>query len=91
LGKRCCKICGCTEERWLTIDHINGGGTKHCKKLGQNRLKLYQLIITDPDRKSKYRILCQQDNFLLPLYGNDERKLKAAHRRNNKRIWGLPH
>ena len=29
-----CACCGETEKLFLTIDHINGGGTKHRKKIG---------------------------------------------------------
>ena len=37
LGKNCCECCGEKHLEFLAIDHINGGGGKHRKKLGNNK------------------------------------------------------
>ena len=52
------RLCACCNEphlRFLTVDHINGGGNKQRKTIGQGRL--YQWLIKNnfPDG---YQILC---------------------------------
>ena len=85
--KRYCNFCGCEIERWLTIDHIKGGGTKHRKELGiSDNIMLYRLVAADSNAKSKYRILCGGCNFYLPLYGGNEQELKKAIKLEHKRI-----
>lgn len=37
-GGYTCKCCGETEKAFLTIDHINGGGSKHRKEVGQSNI-----------------------------------------------------
>jgi len=33
-GKNCCACCGESHIEFLSIDHVNGGGSKHLKKIG---------------------------------------------------------
>lgn len=56
----CCDCCGEKEKLFLSIDHINGGGTKHKAKYS-NPNKMYKAIIKESD-KTKYRILCMNCN-----------------------------
>lgn len=60
LGGKCVQ-CGETDWRCLQIDHINGGGCKH-HKLKQTWGVMID-VINDPDRKSKYQLLCANCNW----------------------------
>lgn len=60
-----CACCGESERDFLTIDHINGGGTAHRKELGG---KVYaQLRRTG--FPAGYRVLCWNCNWAHRLYG----------------------
>lgn len=56
-GKRC-EICGQNNEKFLTIDHINGGGNKHRKNTNGN---MYYWLIKH-NFPSGFRILCYNCN-----------------------------
>jgi hypothetical protein len=62
-----CKCCGDTTKEFLTIDHINGGGTKHRKETGCG-LGFYYWLIRNNFPK-EYRTLCMNCNFSLGKYG----------------------
>ena len=82
-----CVICGCIEDRMLTIDHVGGGGAQHRKETGsRSTVVFYRLVVSDVNAKFKYRILCGGCNFYLPLYGNNEQELKKAIKLEHKRI-----
>lgn len=53
-----CTCCGETIESFLTIDHINGGGNKHRKSVGNSSTSVYYNIIKEGFPKDKYQILC---------------------------------
>jgi hypothetical protein len=55
-----CSCCGETIYEFLSIDHINGGGTKH-RKVMRNSRQLYQWII-DNNYPEDLRILCYNCN-----------------------------
>jgi hypothetical protein len=65
-------FCQCCDEKrmeFLTIDHIDGGGTEH-----RRRLKIrsgYQMYVWLRDAKYPpgYRVLCMNCNFAIGLYG----------------------
>ena len=81
---RVCILCGCEEERWLTIDHIGGGGKEHVKQC--NGMEgVCRAILKDPHAKKKYRTLCYGCNCLRAVYSSD-RALKVAIRREHARI-----
>lgn len=75
-----CACCGELDPFRLAIDHINGGGVKHCKEIG-GRKNLVRWI-----RKNKYppifRILCHNCNFSHGRNGycphNKEKELNNA-------------
>jgi hypothetical protein len=48
------------EERFLTIDHINGGGSQHRKKIGHGHFYLWLYNHGYPDG---YQVLCMNCNF----------------------------
>lgn len=60
-GKMYCECCKESNYEFLTVDHINGGGRKHRKELGNNGQGLYNWL-----KKNKYppgfRILCYNCN-----------------------------
>jgi hypothetical protein len=53
-----CEICGETLPELLTIDHINGGGTKHREKVGN----IYKFLRNNNYPSVGYRILCANCN-----------------------------
>lgn len=53
-GGYICKCCGETIELFLTIDHINGGGNNHRKKIGK---KIINWLIRN-DLPPGYQVLC---------------------------------
>ena len=55
-GGRFCKCCGETIERFLTIDHMNGGGIQHRKELGGGQ-KLYPWLQRN-NYPEGFQILC---------------------------------
>ncbi len=59
-----CDCCSESYLEFLTIDHINGGGTKHRKELKNHYYK--QLL--DIPISSEYRVLCMNCNFSFGLY-----------------------
>jgi hypothetical protein len=58
-----CELCGTTKFEFLTIDHVNGGGSKHFAELrlngGQN---LYRVLRDLGYPKDEYRLLCYNCN-----------------------------
>ena len=71
-----CKCCGEKKFEFLTIDHIEGGGAEHRKKVG-NGIRFYYWI-----RKNKYpkglRVLCWNCNCSLGVYGYCPHKNKKV-------------
>jgi hypothetical protein len=59
LGKVCVQ-CNNTDERWLQIDHIHGGGTKERRK-HLHSLGYYQQMY---DHLEDYQILCANCNWI---------------------------
>lgn len=57
-----CVCCGETEPRFLTLDHINGGGRKHRKEIGGHR-KLKQWLKANNWPRDQYRLLCMNCQF----------------------------
>jgi hypothetical protein len=54
-----CKCCGETTERFLTIDHINGGGYQHRREI---KNALYRWLIQN-SFPSEFQTLCMNCNF----------------------------
>lgn len=55
-----CNCCNEDNYQFLTVDHINGGGNKHRKEIGQ--LTLYKWLI-DNNFPKGFQILCFNCNF----------------------------
>ena len=56
-----CNCCGETEIMFLTIDHINGGGTKHMRTLANNGRLFYDWLEKN-NFPPGYQVLCQNCN-----------------------------
>lgn len=61
-----CACCGETEPKFLSIDHVNGGGIKHRKSRGAHRA---MLDIVRAGFPADYRLLCHNCNQALGFYG----------------------
>jgi hypothetical protein len=63
-----CSCCGETEENFLSIDHINGGGNDQRKILGAGGYALYRWIINN-DFPEGFRVLCMNCNWAKGIFG----------------------
>lgn len=71
--------CDCCDEdliEFLTIDHVNGGGTKHRIKIGFGNL--YRWLIRNKFPEG-YRVLCMNCNFSYGKYGYCPHRTKGKH------------
>ena len=63
-----CSCCAEHRKEFLTIDHINGGGNKHRKRIGGAGAPFYRWL-----KKRNYpvgfRVLCMNCNFAIGVYG----------------------
>ncbi len=57
--KMCCEVCGEEDVDVLTLNHINGGGYKHRKKIGSD---FYGWIVRN-NFPSGYNVLCFNCNW----------------------------
>ncbi len=62
-GKCVCVLCGYNDIRALTVDHINGNGLEHRKKIKRSGTGMYYWLrkASYPDG---YQILCMNCQFL---------------------------
>lgn len=61
-----CECCGVKEVKFLTIDHINGGGTKHRTQIKHHRIHIWLKMNDFPEG---YRVLCHNCNQAVGIYG----------------------
>ena len=64
-----CECCGEHRREFLTIDHVNGGGTKHRKTLGVEGGSSIYRFLQVRDYPDGYRVLCMNCNFSMGLFG----------------------
>lgn len=57
-----CACCGETDLRFLTIDHVDGGGGRHRRSLGGGSKRVL-LEIVRKDFPPEYQVLCFNCNF----------------------------
>ena len=62
-----CACCGESRYEFLAIDHINGNGRKHLKKIGGN---LYGWLKRNSYPKDLFQILCHNCNMAKGFYGS---------------------
>jgi hypothetical protein len=63
-----CECCLDSNFEFLTIDHINGGGTKD--RIGKAGAGFYAWLEKNGFPKSEYRLLCMNCNFAMGKYGH---------------------
>lgn len=63
-----CACCGEDRASFLVIDHIDGGGLKHRKKIGIGGSNFYNWLKTN-SYPSGFRVLCANCNHALGMYG----------------------
>ncbi len=59
-GGYICACCGETEKLFLTIDHVNGGGTEHSKTIGRGKLYFW---LRQNNYPTGFQILCMNCQF----------------------------
>lgn len=65
-GKFCCQCCGVTNYEFLTIDHINGGGRAHRKRIKAD--SIYSWLIQN-NYPEGFRVLCLSCNGSHGFFG----------------------
>lgn len=72
-GKIQCENCGCTDKRFIEINHINGGGRLDVKKYGGNSTTtLLNAILNETRKVNDLNLLCRVCNalhYLELMYG----------------------
>lgn len=59
--KLMCALCGFKDLRALSMDHINGGGTKHLKKIG---VSVFYYWLKNNNYPPGFRVLCMNCQFV---------------------------
>ena len=67
-GGKCC-FCGTAQYEHLTVDHINGGGTKHRAEFRSKYRNFYDFLYNTEFRPDLYRILCWNCHMAMTRYG----------------------
>jgi hypothetical protein len=67
-----CSSCGTTDIRTLSIDHINGGGTKHIKELHKMSKNFYNWLIEN-NYPPGYQVLCMNCQWVKRHENNESR------------------
>jgi hypothetical protein len=77
-----CECCGESTIEFLTIDHINGDGALHRRRVGKGR-KIYKDLIRLGFPKDNYRLLCFNCNIVRGFHGycphHPEEKSSVSH------------
>lgn len=69
-GVLACDCCGEDEVEFLSLDHINGGGTAERAAAGGHSHQLYLKLVREGfPRKEDYRVLCFNCNQSIGYYG----------------------
>jgi hypothetical protein len=82
-GLPACSCCGEKHDEFLTIDHINGGGTDHRRMIGGGRL-IYNWLVKN-DFPPGFQVLCMNCNFAKGrAYGNCPHKKSIGPQQFNQ-------
>lgn len=68
-GGRVCRCCGEIEPKFLTIDHVEGGGNIHRKSLGSTGGKDFYSWLRQEGFPKGYQVLCFNCNLSKGHYG----------------------
>ena|ERR1035441_500387 len=63
-----CKCCGEKELEFLSVDHINGDGSKHRKEIGAGS-KIYLWLKNHGFPQGEFRLLCMNCNWAKGVFG----------------------
>lgn len=74
---RTCSICGFSDERALTLDHILNNGSKERKELGERGVYYRALQL---ENHPEYRILCMNCQFIERHKAGRQNQYKSSHR-----------
>lgn len=74
----CCIKCGFSDIRALSIDHVNGGGTKHRKILGLQAGYIFYKWLIDSGFPDGYQVLCMNCQFITIRRPTEEIGLEAS-------------
>jgi len=80
-----CELCGKDNPHFLTIDHVNGGGRKEIKALG-NSLALYRKLRDNNYPRDHYRLLCYNCNCVLGTKRMTEKDLILSIDKNKTQV-----
>jgi hypothetical protein len=73
-----CTCCGETELKFLTLDHINGGGNEHRRKIGIHSGSLFYRWVRSHNYPDYLQVLCHNCNQAKCFYG------ECPHKSNSK-------
>lgn len=80
-----CACCGETEPEFLSIDHMDGGGKKHRKVIGQSSREFYKWLI-DNNFPPNFQTLCMNCNHAKGRNGGDG---LCPHERERRRFFKI--
>ena len=63
-----CKCCGISDQEFLAVDHINGGGNEHRRKMGIKGGRHFYDWLFKNDFPEGFQILCHNCNFAKDHY-----------------------
>lgn len=67
-GTPACRCCGEAHVEFLSIDHIDGEGTRHRKAIGKVGASFYAWLVKQ-GLPTGYRVLCHNCNMAMGFYG----------------------
>lgn len=83
-GGAVCVCCGETQMEFLTLDHVNGDGAAHRKRLGMAAFRFYRTLrAQDYPNDPPLQILCRNCNWAKGVDGTCPHQLKL----NEARLW----
>lgn len=74
-GQFACVVCGENRLPCLSIDHINGGGLKHCRSLGVSPGVQFYIWLKKQDYPEGYQTLCMNCQFMKRHKNNECKRL----------------
>lgn len=81
-GGPICACCGETRYEFLQVDHVNGDGADHRRKIGKTSQTLY-LWLRKHGYPKGFRVLCVNCNFSMGIHGYCPHE---KERRNDRKI-----
>lgn len=72
-----CSCCGESEEAFLCLDHVNGGGNEHRKELKQKYRTIWEWLKAE-DYPGGFQVLCANCNMAKSLLGACPHKLSMT-------------